>query len=208
MPTRKAHKRGITLLELMVTLSIAIIIGAIAFATTGTLLRRNQLINQLKWVKSSVIRARAAAIENTAPVSFTLTKSSNRVLVVRDIDRTGDFSNLALVMGESLTPLVGLESPYNKVEAIAPSAASLPALAHWTGLSSQGNVAEFADDQFMIIPDGSVYAGDPLQRNSGTFYFKTNDDDFYGAVHITAMGEVKMATLNTGGDSDAWTWIE
>ncbi len=206
MNAQKANKRGITLLELMVTLSIVIILGAIGYATTGTTLRRNQLVNQLKWVKSSVVRSRAAAVEHTAPVQFTLTKSSNRVLSVRDIDRTGDFTNLALVMGQSLVPLLGLVSPYNdNIEAIDPDAESLPSLTHWTGV---GTVAEFPSDQFVIIPDGSVFSGSPATRRSGTFYFKTSNDDFYGAVHVTAMGEVKMATLNSGGDSDAWTWIE
>ena len=86
----------------------------------------------------------------------------------------------------------------------------MPALPHWSKLASLGNVGEFDDGQLIIMPDGHVISGSTATETSGTFFYKTRASDFYGALHITAMGEVKMAYRRkdtaSGDDFNGWTW--
>lgn len=200
------QKRAVTLVELMVVITIIAIVAAVASSSTGTTLRRNQMINQLRWVKTSFVTARGKAIEFTAPVRFNLNLGNNAILVTRDLDRDGDFAPEIMVLGQDLDNDQGVISPYDKILAIDPNGEGIASPSHWSGLASQGNVQPFPSDEIVVLPDGRVFAGNPLTPRSGTFYFKSNNDDIYGLVHITSMGEVKVATTYAKGDANAWSW--
>ena len=201
MSKKNRRFRGISLLEILVAIAILILVAAVAAQSTGTTLRRQQMINHLRWYKATIVRARSRAIETTSPVRFQRTLSTNHVQAVLDTERTGDFSVTQTV--------VDGDSPYEHVQSVTFGDSGLPALPHWTGLASQGSVSEFPNDRFVILPDGRVFGGNPATNRSGTFFFKTDNDDMFGAVHVTAMGEIKMAIFYEGQeDSNDWDWTE
>ena len=202
------RSRGLTLFELMTVVTIMMIAAVVASTTTGRSWRRYQMVNQLKLVKSNFTRARAKAMEMSAPVRFTFDPNDNSILAVMDTARTGAFevNNLRLIAGVEVDS--GDPSPYDK---IIPMTGGWPPLAHWSGLSHLGSLQPFPNNQFIILPDGRIMAGNPMVETSGTFFFQTDPTDRIGAVHITAMGESKMAIQDlegATGASSAWRWTE
>jgi hypothetical protein len=195
----------------MVVVGIIMFFVATTFSALGPVRRRNEVLNNMRYVRAALIRGRAKAIEYTEPVRITVT-ADNRVLVLRDPTRDGDWDDAILVLGESTAQ--GERSPYRMVERTNQAEIDNP-LPHWTKMAEMGNVAEFDTTSIVLLPDGRVLAGDPLAESSGTWYFKDNLTTFYGAVHLTAMGEVKMAYIrkdeadaSPGGDFNGWIWTD
>lgn len=206
----KNQVKGVTLVELMTVLAIIVI----AVGVGGTVMRsgnaRNELINQLKLVRSSFILAKATALEHTVSVRMTV-EPNKGVTVVSDQDRDGSFSNGNVIIGHEIDGSVeGQESFYRKV-LVDNSQGVEPLLFWFQGEDFSGTeVSTFPSNTLIISPDGRVYS-EALQPTSGTFFFVTDDAENYGAVHITAMGEVKIATrraLETEGDFNGWKWSD
>jgi hypothetical protein len=194
----------------MTVVAIVVIAVSAGLALYGPQARRADLINQLKYTKGAITKARASAIEFTAPVQVSISDISE-LLILRDSNRNGDFTdNPTVVVGQSAT--VGSPSPYTKVIPYDVTTAEVPDLPHWSKLTSMGNVGEFNNNTLIIMPDGHVVSGSPATETSGTFFFKTRASDFYGALHVTAMGEVKIAyrraQTSTGDDFNGWIWQE
>jgi prepilin-type N-terminal cleavage/methylation domain-containing protein len=208
---KRPKKKGFSLVELLTVVTIAVIVISAGYGMFGPSARRGDLLNHLRYLKATFVQARANAIENAAPVRYTYDRVAARILAVRDQDRDGDFSDSpVVVIGTSDS--VGTLTPYTKnVEFDAShSGVDLP---HWfqgTGFSGV-NMDFFTDDQFVITPSGRLFDPDTLNPASGTYFFKTTDNLFYGAVHMTTMGEVKMAYRRDGatsGDYNGWIWME
>ncbi len=215
---------GFTLFELVVVLGIVTFLAGTVFVGMGPMVRRNEVLNNLRYVRAAVMRGRAKAIEYTNPVQLMIF-DDNSVLLVRDPTRDGDWADGILLLGESTSE--GESSPYTKVVRTNQTDIANP-LPHWTKIVSLGDVAEFTNEsiilpdgsevmgeRIIILPDGRVMAGDPLAASSGTWYFKDDHDRYYGAVHVTAMGEIKMAFINKdvadatpGGEYNGWTWTD
>jgi len=195
----------------MIVLSIVFFFVATTFSIMGPMRRRNEVLNNLRYVRSAIIRGRAKAIEYTNPVRITIA-ADNTVLILRDPTRDGDWSDAILVLGESTT--AGEQSPYAVVERTDQTEIGR-ALPHWTKIPEMGDVAEFTSTAIVLLPDGRVMAGSPLAETSGTWYFKDRETTFFGAVHLTAMGEVKLAHIRKdeadaglGGDYNGWIWTD
>ena len=200
------RQRAVTMVELMVALTIIIFIVGITTTSMAPVIRKTELLNHLKYVKSSFSRARGKAIEFTAPVRFSV-GNDNSILIVRDDTRDGNWDDAKVILGRSTT--VGSPSPYGQIQFLpAGGPVDLP---HWTGLASTGNVGLFTNSQCVIMPDGQVLSGNSLASASGTFFFQTSRQDYFGAVHITSLGEIKMAYYipdNPADTFNGWRWTE
>ncbi|MDJ0835108.1 MAG: hypothetical protein QNK37_01245 [Acidobacteriota bacterium] len=204
------NRPGFTLVELFATLAIILFVMSVAWYQVSPTVRRNEVLNNNRYVRAAVIRARATAIEYTQPVQLTLT-AGNGILIQRDPTRDGNWDDAVLVQGRNVGAAVEAEpSPYNKISRVDIS--TVRSLPHWTKLVSQGNVGAFSSSNIVILPDGNVWAGNPLQPSSGTWFFVDDRESYNGAVHVTAMGEVKMAIISKdsdgGGDYNGWTWMD
>jgi prepilin-type N-terminal cleavage/methylation domain-containing protein len=208
---RASIKSGYTLVELLTVMAIVVIVVSVGSTLYGPVLRRSDMQNQLKYMRAAFYRAKADAIENTCTVLFTYDVANNSVLAVRDHDRDGDFTDTPeLVIASSSG--VGAPSPYLHIKGDASKADNTP-LPHWI-LSGDFNgqiMDTFTSNQFVIMPNGRVLSADTLDPTSGTFFFASDDDLYFGAVHITAVGEVKLAFLRSDekgvGDFNGWKWL-
>jgi len=210
MKKKQSGFPGFTIIELMTVVVIVAFAVSTGLALYAPQARRADLINQLKYVQSAITKARASAIEFTAPVQVTI-DNSNSILILRDSNRNGDFTDSpTVIVGQSTT--AGSPSPYRRVVPYDPSSGEVPELPHWSKLTSMGNVGTFTDNTLIIMPDGHVIAGSPAREASGTFFFKTRASAYYGALHVTAMGEVKLAyrrvDTSTGDKFNGWIWQE
>ncbi len=210
----KRVSRGFTLVELMVGIFLILILMGIAWNAIGPQVRRNDVLNSLRYTRAAITSGRAKAIEYTQPVRMTLS-ADNRILLERDPTRDGNWDDAIIIMGEVVSGNnIGIEIPFDKVT-VTTAAALSASLPHWTGLAALGNVSEFPDNWIIFYPDGTVLAGDPLVPTSGTWFFQDDRDSFYGAVHLTAMGEVKLAYAQSeaqgtaeGGPFNGWFWTD
>jgi len=210
----RRQQKGFTIVELMVVVTIIVILMAIAWTSLAPMGRRNEVLNNLRYVRAAVTRARAKAIEYTQPVRLTY-DANNRILIERDPSRDGDWTDAILEMGEAVGGTnEGETSPFPHVQRVREADIS-QALPHWTGLAEFGNATAFAETWIVIYPDGTVLSGDPLVPASGTWFLGDDRRSFFGAVHVTAMGEVKMAYLNAdavgtsaGGPHNGWYWTD
>ncbi|CAM2068915.1 hypothetical protein SCOR_26340 [Sulfidibacter corallicola] len=208
-PKRDLGKRwtGYSLIELMVVVVIITLFAAIGLRLTTSVLRSNQIINQSRLFKSTFAIAKARAIEHSAPVRVTV-GNDRSILVVWDTSRTGLFpaGQESLILGFDVT--TGNPSPYRNV-VLSPEINDLP---HYTGIAGL-TVEEFPNNEFIILPDGRILSGTPLQTTSGTFFLASDSfaidgrPEYQAAVHITAKGEVKMA-FRDGHSGGEWNWIE
>lgn len=211
----QAPKKGFTIVELMVVISIVALVAAVAYPVMTTTTRRNEVKNYVKHLRSALTFARGKAMEFTQPVQVTIDNDGG-LLVLRDPTRDGNWNDAVLILGDGNPGNWILnESPYTHVEKF--DGDTLPNdLPHWTLLPNQGNVSQFASNEIIILPDGMVYEGSPLANRGGTWYFQDDKTSLYGAVHITAMGEVRTAwvypeELESGGvdsrkDTNGWNW--
>jgi len=210
----KQKRRGFTTVELLTVVAIIVISMATAWVSLAPMSRRNEVLNSLRYIRGAVTSARAKAIEYTQPVRFTW-DAGGTLLVERDPTRDGDWDDAIIILGDVAgTDNVGVKLPFKHVYRMTESelSASLP---HWTGMTDFGNAVSFPETSIVIYPDGTVLAGDPLVPASGTFFVRDDRQSFYGAVHLTAMGEVKLAyapaeALGTtgGGPFNGWYWTD
>ncbi len=205
----KQLKKGFSIVELMVAVAIIVIIASVGAAMMGTFIKRNQVFNQLKYVRSSFMKAKANAIEFTAPVRLTI-DSEGAVLALRDDNRNGSFDDTpVLVIGETATK--GEPSSFSQVLPDSTKGGQELPLWFQEGEFSDTNVSTFPDGGLIVLSSGRV-ADFSLNPRSGTFFFKSKDEQTFGAVHITSMGEVKMAYLLKGGEGEGafngWKWFE
>jgi hypothetical protein len=192
---------------------MAIVILAVSVGATlyGPVMRRSDMQNQLKYMRAAFYRAKADAIENTCTVLFTFDVANNTVLAVRDHDRDGDFTDTPAMVIAS-TDGVGVPSPYSHIIGDTTKAEGTP-LPHWilSGDFAGTTMDTFTDNQFIILPNGRVLSASTSNPTSGTFFFASDDDRYFGAVHITAVGEVKLAFLRSDqkgvGDFNGWKWL-
>ena len=201
---------GFTLVEIMATLAIILFFMSIAWYQLAPTTRRSEMLNNLRYTRAALIRARSAAIEYTQPVRFTL-DAGNAIRIERDPTRDGDWTDAILVQGNGNN---GDASPYTKISVVRQASVGR-ALPHWTRLASLGNVTEFPSTAIILLPDGNVWAGSPLAPSGGTWFFEDDRSHYFGAVHMTAMGEIKMAYIRgdearggSGGDYNGWFWID
>lgn len=219
--THKNRQSGVSLVELMVVVAIVIIVVSSTVGLFGPMLRRNDLMNQMRYVKAAFLKAKSNALEYTAPVRFTLDTDDNSILIIRDGDRDGNFSDEPVIVFGSMVDdaPVGAASPYTSRVMSDPDKGN-EELPVWfqADMFSGALVDVFPDSGFVIMPNGRVHDYN-LNPTGGTFFFKDwygdEDDpnsDLWGAVHITAMGEVRMALLKDGqqgsGTFNGWTWME
>lgn len=205
----KQLKAGFSIVELMVVVAIIVLVASIGVALMGTSIQRNQVFNQLKYVRSSFMKAKANAIEFTAPVRLTI-DSEGAILAVRDANRNGDFADEpVLVIGKSATE--GEPSSFSQVLPDPSHGGQDLPLWFQEGEFSGHKVTTFTDGGLVILSSGRV-TDYSLNPKSGTFFFKSKDGETFGAVHITSMGEVKLAHLIKGGEGEGafngWKWFE
>jgi hypothetical protein len=212
----------------MAVVAIVVIVVSIGAVYYGSTIRRNQLLNQLKYVRAAFLKAKANAIEHTAPIRFSLDPLDSSILILRDHDRDGDFSDSpAVVMGLSTT--VGMTSPYKRHVRPDSRAAGVE-LPIWfqSGVFANRIAETFPNNEFIVMPTGRVHDPTDMSSTSGTFFFysrdripgtepsdpselDSTDSSYFGAVHITAMGEVKLAFLKKGetsGGFNGWKWLD
>lgn len=209
------HQKGYTFVELAVGLAIVITLATVSVYVSGNVLRKNRLSNQLKVLKSTFITARAKAIEQSAPVRVSVDPTDASLLVLVDRNRDGDFTdaNVQVVIG-GVAPdgsFVGQGKTFENVEPYILGTSNVPSglgsLDHWSGIGTAGN---FANNEFIIMPNGNVLDTTNFLPTSGAFFFKTGKGDTAGAVFITARGEVRTAyaaETATKGVWNDWVWL-
>jgi len=206
-------RKGYTFVELAIGISITIILATVSVFVSGNVLRQNRLTNQLRLLKSTVLTARAKAIEQTAPVRVTVDPTNGGLLVLLDRNRDGDFTDpeVQVVIGgidvdgnpvPQKTNFANIE-PFSLGTSAVP--AGLESLTHWTGVGTPGN---FPNNEFIIMPNGTVLDTTNFIPTSGAFFFKTGKDDTAGAVFISARGEVRTAFTAETGTNGVWNdWV-
>lgn len=203
--------KGITLVELMVVVTIMVIVSAVGVGLMNSNNARNELINHLKFVRATFIQAKAKALETTSSVKMSL-DGENRLTVIRDQNRDGNFTDSPdIVIGQLVNgEIVGQSSFYKKLYVDETNGGQ--DLPFWFQAEAYDGsvVTTFPSNSLVISPDGRVYS-DSLDPSSGTFFFRTNDSQNFGAIHITAMGEVRLALRRaeeTNGDFNGWKWLD
>lgn len=205
----KPVQPGFSMVELAVVLSIIVLVASIGFSTMGPLMQRNEVSNQLKFIRSAFIKAKANAIEFNAPVRLSV-DDKGAVLAIRDADRDGSFTDgPVVVIGKSAAE--GEPSAYiHTLPDPDKGGQDLP-IWYQEGAFAGSKADVFPDGGFVIMPNGTV-SDYSLNSRSGTFFFKSQNGENFGAVHITSMGEVKMAKMIKGdegqGAFNGWKWFE
>lgn len=187
---------GYSLIELMVVTTIIAIITVVSLFFSTGMINRNALVNEVRALKTSFIKARAEAIRNKAPVRFTYNSADRSILAEMDMNRTGQFVDPVIVVQHPvpgsrpnrLPVSMGVDDPPTH-----PSELPIP-------------MPPFPDNTFLILPDGRILSGPNNTPGSGTFLFDVADQDYRAAVHISAKGEVKIAFKY--GATSPWDWVE
>lgn len=214
----KKNIRGLTMIELIAVVAIIVTTLAISWASLSPMSRRNEVLNCMRYIRASVTTARAKAIEFTQPVrmTFSTVDGFNRILVERDPTRDGDWSDAIIVIGESVGGNnQGDILPFKHIVRTSETTLGI-ILPHWTGMSQFGDATSFQENWIVLYPDGTVMSGNPLVPTSGTYFIRDDRNSYYGAVHVTAMGEVKMAYASAdaavsgvgGGPFNGWYWTD
>jgi len=86
MKKKQSGFPGFTIIELMTVVVIVAFAVSTGLALYAPQARRADLINQLKYVQSAITKARASAIEFTAPVPVTIDNRTS-ILILRDSNR-------------------------------------------------------------------------------------------------------------------------
>lgn len=212
MSKPKKKQRGYSFVEIAVALSITIVLATVSVYISGNVMRSNRLVNQLRVLKSTVLTARAKAIENTAPVLVSI-DPDGAILVIIDRNRDGDFydADSQIVIGGTDTGglPVGVKKTFENVESFqsgtSNSPTGLPELVHWTGI---GTPTEFPNNEFIVMPNGNILDTDNFTPTSGAFFYKTGAEQSAGAVFVSARGEVRTAFASETASSGVWNdWV-
>ncbi len=200
---------GFTLIELMAAVVIIVFLASVGYSMMGPTIQRNEVTNQLKYIRSAFLKAKANAIEYNAPVRLSV-DANGAILAIRDADRDGDFTDSpALVIGKSITE--GEPSSFSRAMPDPSKGGQELPLWYQEGAFSGAIADEFPNGGFVVMPSGTV-TDYSYNSSSGTFFFTSRDGESFGAVHITSMGEVKMAKMYKGeegqGDLNGWKWFE
>lgn len=205
-----SKKPGFSIIELMVVIVIVILAVSIGMVTTSSQRRYNDLQNQCRYTKAVFRQARADALENSAPILVQVNYADNTILVLRDQNLDGSFEDdPEVVIGQDFE--TGIGSPYDATVEMDPARGPTDLPIWMQEDVFAGRMAEdFTSDAFIVMPNGRILDSDTLDPNGGTFFYKSRDDQYFGAVHITAMGEAKYAIMRDGeqgtGDFNGWLW--
>ena len=207
-------QKGFTFIELALAVTITLALATMSVYVSGNVMRKNRLTNQLRLLKSTIITARAKAIEKSAPVRFSIDPDTGAMLVLLDRNRDGDFtdSGVEVIVGgvDSVGEIQPIDKNYPNVEPFLLSTSAvpsgLPALDHWLGGTAPDN---FTDNEFILMPNGNVLDTGNFLPTGGAFFFRTTRGDAAGAVFISARGEVRTAYITekaAQGDWNDWVW--
>jgi len=113
----KNHNRGITLVELIITLSIAAILLAIAAPSFSDIVRNNKMTTQLNELAASLNLARSEAIKRSSYVTVCKSNDSascggdwkNGWIVFPDLDNSGTVNNAETVLRVYVPPKNGAQ---------------------------------------------------------------------------------------------------
>lgn len=192
--------RGLTLVELSVTMALVAILALIGVRSGTKVLREARLTNQLVSLKGAFQQARGRAIQDRVNVLFSFT-DDGLLLAIADSNRNKLFNDAddEMILGEGDFQPIDMDSA--GVETVADDASGRPVLDHASQLKS--DLRNFPNDQFVITYEGLVKdtLGDFVD---GTFFVHTRDG-LYGAVYISPMGEARIAYTDYQGN---WTWSD
>lgn len=201
------HRRGLSLIELMAATLIMITLATIGLRLSSDVLRQHRVVNQVKWVKTTVLTARGRAIENTAPVRVVYDPGDNSLFAEIDMARDGRFgvSNTRVLIDKQ-------PSPYEQVIMGTPT--GMPTLINWMdGVSAVGPYNGTQPLDLTILPDGRVMETATMRPALGALFFYVDvNDSPTAAVQFTATGQLKLA-FNGGKKKDGtnwndWVWID
>lgn len=158
-------KRAFSLIELLVAVSIGVVLSALAYKTMRPMMDRSNVVSEMTKFKAMINRAKAKAMETSAPVRVDL--SAGTMLVLVDLDRSGNFGKDAngnddlreLVLGENLNTGVGFSGAKDHVHFVRVGDSELPPgpIPHPSGAYNIDpddllGYTTFEDDSFLITP--------------------------------------------------------
>ena len=212
------RKRAFTLTEILVVIVILSILSAGTYLSMRPMLLRSSVTSEMVKFKGMINRARAAAMENSAPVRVDL--AGGRLLALVDLDRGGDFGADVdgnadineLVVGEALDTGAGLSRSGKSAVFVQAGDSDLgtdpiphPSGAYDVEPANLMGFSTFENDQFIVTPRGLVLSAlPPYTPVRGTFFIKSTDGFLLTLIHVTGTGEVKTATKHR--NEGTWVW--
>jgi len=189
--------KAFSIIELVITLFILGLLAVIGIKLSTDVMRQTNVVSEMVAIKGSIQKARGEAIMSGVPVLFDY--SGDEVLALADFDRDGTFGDRTeeLVIGESTTD--GLDFDFRGVEMVDSSDSALSQLDHWSGLLN--GLSDFPNFEFVITPTGGIRQRDGAPAQGAIFI--RNTDGFAAAVYVSALGDIKTAIKEDGGN---WVW--
>lgn len=156
-------QRGLSLLELLISLTIGAIVSALAIPGMGRLMAQNQLAVSHNRLLVAAVAARQSAITRNVSMSFCAGRievgchgdwSQREWLVFEDLDRdgnldTGEVVRLSEILADSASVRISGNGPFRRAVVFKPSGAAQTA----TGAFAAGRLRICIDQP---IPDNAI----------------------------------------------------
>lgn len=210
------NRKAYTLVEIMIVVTIISILAVISYRSSTGVMRKSTLVGQAVGIKGSILKARARAIEKTVQVKVDLTDGN--FLALADLDRGGFFGQNGmglddineLVVGNSVTEGIDFEAKKVDVIPVNDSDLGSGSIPHPSGAYSidpamASGYSTFPNDEFLVLPSGIIVS--PANTStpiSGTIFMKTSDGEMLALIHVSALGEVKVAVKQKF--ETEWVW--
>lgn len=177
--SRRACERGVTLIELVITVIVAAILLAIAIPSFNRLFEKNRLKGAAERLASEIQYARAEALERRAPVSVAIKAGSDWCIgLTDDTSGTCDCATVdACQVGGTTRVADG---------------------ADFKGVEVQGSDVSDTFEPLRGVPDSGTY-----DQNDWPVFFKLADGRSVG-VELTVLGSVHLCS--PAGSGNLWDY--
>jgi len=109
---RRAGQQGVTLLELMITVTIVGIVGAIGIPQMSQWIRNTSVTSAAEILQNGLRQAEAEAIRRNLRVEFLLTDGTPSVSTIKTLTASANGKNWAIRALDGLTPLADQNAAY------------------------------------------------------------------------------------------------